>query len=137
MTLNQSEYDVAVNKSVSSGTPLLTVSAVDADAEGKNSRLSYHLEDKFSRHFSLDRYTGTLRTNRDLDCDEDEQEGCPGCLGTQKSSCSILVTIHFFVISVGKVGPILPTFNSDLRQRWRTASAERLHRRQSAGARGQ
>ena len=86
---------MAVNKSVSPGTPLLTVSAVDADAEGKNSRLSYHLEDKFSRHFSLDRYTGTLRTNRDLDCDdEDEQEGgCPGCLGTQESSCSILVNV--------------------------------------------
>ena len=84
-----------MNKSVSPGTPLLTVSAVDADAEGKNSRLSYHLEDKFSRHFSLDRYTGTLRTNRDLDCDdEDEQEGgCPGCLGTQESSCSILVSV--------------------------------------------
>ena len=92
---HQSEYDVAVNKSVSPGTPLLTVSAVDADAEGKNSRLSYHLEDKFSGHFSLDRYTGTLRTHRDLNCDEEEQGACPSCLGTQKSSCSILVRFPF------------------------------------------
>ena len=92
---HQSEYDVAVNKSVSPGTPLLTVSAVDADAEGKNSRLSYHLEDKFSGHFSLDRYTGTLGTHRDLNCDEEEQGACPSCLGTQKSSCSILVRFPF------------------------------------------
>lgn len=82
------EYSVSVNKTVSPGTSLVSVLAVDADS-GKNSRLTYHMSDKFASHFSLDRETGLLQTRSVLTCDDQESSSCPGCI--QSQVCSILV----------------------------------------------
>ena len=85
------EYTAAVNRSSPAGTTLIAVSAVDADA-GKNARLSYHLQDKFTTHFALDPDSGELRTRDALRCNGESNVDCPKCLSDPSGeSCTLLV----------------------------------------------
>ncbi len=87
----EDRYAVKVNRSLPAKSRLLAVAARDADA-GKNSRVTYHLEQgsQLAERFSVGRDDGVLSTRAALSCDGEEK--CPKCLLPKSGEpCSLLV----------------------------------------------
>ena len=67
------EYSARIDPSDPVGTTVVRVQATDADANGKNSRLTYHLteedDEAFRTHFELEPDTGVIKTKSPLSCD--------------------------------------------------------------------
>uniref|UniRef100_A0A3Q1G628 Cadherin domain-containing protein n=1 Tax=Acanthochromis polyacanthus TaxID=80966 RepID=A0A3Q1G628_9TELE len=65
-TFPQSSYEVFVNESVSVGTSVLTVSAVDED-KGENGYITYSISSLQPLPFRINQFSGVISTTKELD----------------------------------------------------------------------